>query len=89
MWKHLGYLLCPKRTKKQNSVGRFVINGKTLKNDKEIANAINTYFTNIGQDLSGEMIPTEQSFMDYLPIRVPKSISMKPMDDIEIVTEIT
>ena len=88
MWKHLGYLLCPKRTKKRNSVGRLVINGKTIKNDKEIANALNTYFTNIGQDLSGKIIPTEQSFMDYLPNRVPKSIFMKPMDDIEIATEI-
>ena len=88
MWKHLGYLLCPKRTKKQNSVGRLVINGKTIKNDKEIANALNTYFTNMGQDLSGKIIPTEQSFKDYLPNRVPKSIFMKPMDDIEIATEI-
>ena len=26
--------------------------------------------------------------MDYLPNRVPKSIFMKPMDDIEIATEI-
>ena len=88
MWKHLGYLLCPKRTKKQNSVGRLVINGKTIKNDKEIANALNTYFTNIGHDLSGEIIPTEQSFMDYLPNRVPKRIFMKPPDDIEIAIEI-
>ena len=77
-----------KRTKKQNSVGRLVINGKTIKNDKEIANALNTYFTNIGQDLSGKIIPTEQSFMDYLPNRVPKSILMKSTDDIEIATEI-
>ena len=88
MWKHLGYLLCPKRTKKQNSVGRLVINGKTIKNDNEIENAFNTYFTNIGQDLSGEIIPTEQLFMDYLPNRVPKSIFMKPMDDLEIAIEI-
>ena len=88
MWKHLGYLLCPKRSRKQNSVGRLVINGKTIKNDKEIANVLNTYFTNIGQDLSGEIIPTEQSFMDYLPNRVPISIFMKPTDDIEIATEI-
>ena len=48
MWKHLGYLICPKRTKKQNSVGRLVINGKTIKDNKEIANALDTYFTNIG-----------------------------------------
>ena len=75
MLKHLEYLLYPKRTKKQNSVERLVINGKTIKNEKEIANAINTYFTNIGQDLSGEIIPTEQSFLDYLPNRVPKIIS--------------
>ena len=87
-WKHLGYLLCPKRTKKQNLVGRFVINWKTIKNDQEIANALNTYVTNIGQDLSGEIILTELSFMDYLIIRAPKSFFMKPMDDIEIGTEI-
>ena len=58
------------------------------KNDKEIANALNTYFTNIGQDLSGEIIPTAQSFMDYLPNRLAESIFMKPTDDIEIATEI-
>ena len=88
MWKHLGYLLCPKRTKKQNLVRRLVINGKTTKNDKETANALNTYVTNTGQDLSDEILPTEQLFMDYLPNRVPKSIFMKPTDDIETVTEI-
>ena len=81
-------ILCPKRTKRQNSVGRLVTNGKTIKNDKEIANALNTYFTNIGQDLSGEIIPTEQSFMDYLPNIVPKGIFIKPTDVIEIATEI-
>ena len=86
--KRCGNILCPKRTKRQNSVGRLVINGKTIKNDKEIANALNTYFTNIGQQLSGEIILTEQSFMDYLPNRVPKSIFMKPTDDIEIATEV-
>ena len=53
-----------------------------------MADALHTYFTNIRQDLSGEIILTEQSFMDYLPNRVPKSIFMKPTDDIEIVTEI-
>ena len=78
MWKHAGYLLCPKRTKKQNTVGKLVINGKT-KSDKDIRN--------IGQDLSGEIIPTEQSVMEYLPNRVPISIFMKPTDDIEIATE--
>ena len=84
----LNIFFVQKEPKKQNSVGRLVINGKTIKNDKEMANALNTYFTNIGQDLSGEIIHTEQSFMDYLPNRVPESIFMKPTDDIEIATEI-
>ena len=57
------------------------------KNDKEIENALNTYFANIGQVSLGEIIPTEQSYMDYLPNRVPKSIFLKPKDDIEIATE--
>ena len=77
-----------KKNQKAKFSWKVVINGKTIKNDKEIANALNTYFTNIGQDLSGKIIPTEQSFMDYLPNRVPKSIFMKPTDDIEIATEI-
>ena len=90
--KRCGNILDPSLSKK-NQKAKFSWKAcnkwENNKYDKEIAIALSTYFTNIKQDLSGEIIPTEQSFMDYLPNRVPKSIFMKPLDDIEIATEIT
>ena len=53
------------------------IDGKEVKNETEVANEFNDYFSNVAQNLLNK-IPKEKSkkkhFRDYLGIRSPKSI---------------
>ena len=58
MWKHLGFLLNPNKNNSQNkkSVRKLNINGKTITEDKNIANAFNKYFANVGSILANKII---------------------------------
>ena len=59
MWKNLAPLLNPdKRDTKHKTVDKLVINGQTIYKDKEIASAVNNYFSNVGIELSKEVPDT-------------------------------
>ena len=54
MWKNLAPLSDPdKKGTKQKTVDNLVINGQTIYKDKEIANAFNNFFSDVGNELSG------------------------------------
>ena len=57
MWKELGNLLNTNKKKKSNSISKLIINNKELKNNKDIANALNKHFTAIGKSLAAKVIP--------------------------------
>ena len=53
MWKTLSSILYKKKNKpNQKSIHKLTINGKAVYNDKQIANAPNEYFSNVGNTLS-------------------------------------
>ena len=91
MWKNLARLLNPdKRGTKHKTVDKLVINGQTIYKDKEIANAFNNFFSNIGNELSKEVPDTnhQKSFKDYLPDPIKQSIYLKPITKSEIEQEL-
>ena len=47
-----------KRGTKHKAVDKLVINGQTIYKDKEIANAFNNFFSNVGNELSKEVPDT-------------------------------
>ena len=59
MWKYLAPLLNPdKRGTKHKTIDKLVINLQTIYKDKEIANAFNNFFSNVGNELSNEVPDT-------------------------------
>ena len=73
MWKHLGFLLNPNKNNSQNkkSVSKLNINGKTITKDKNIANAFNEYFANVGSNLANKIIqdqPLKSCYRNYFSL---------------------
>ena len=93
MWKHLGLLLNPNKNNSQNkkSVSKLNINGKTITEDKNITNAFNKYFANIGSNLANKIIQDQpqKSYRDYLSNPVTETIFLSPPNTEEISKEIS
>ena len=47
------------------SIGKLLINGKTITNDTEIANSLNDHFINIGYNLGRTIDTGSNSVKDY------------------------
>ena len=57
MWKTLSPIPNKKKNKSnQKSINKLTINGKAVFNDKQIANALNEYFPNVGNTLSKQQV---------------------------------
>ena len=90
MWKQLGYLLNTKNSKsKRNSVNKLIIDGKTVSNNKEVANALNSYFLNVGPNLTNKVNHSSASHKDYLLNPTTDTVFLTPTDSIEISEEIS
>ena len=79
-----------KRGTKHKAVDKFVINGQTIYKDKEIANAFNNFFSNVGNELSKEVSDTnhQKSSKHHLPDPTEQSIYLKPITEGEIEQEL-
>ena len=89
MWKYLGPILNPaKKGSKNNSIDKLVIDGVTIQNDKDIANALNNYFSNIENELSKQVPDVNTTFKDYMPDPIEKGVYLKPTNEAELGKEI-
>ena len=67
MWKTLSSILNKKKNKpNQKSINKLIINAKAVYNDKQIANALNEYFSSVGNTLSKQISNKNRSYKDYL-----------------------
>ena len=66
--------------KKDELPNKFVLNGDTLENPKDIANAFNDYFINIGPSLANQ-INTDHSFQEYLSETHASILSFHTIDE--------
>ena len=85
IWKQLGYLLNTKNSKsKRNLVNKLIIDDKTASNDKKIANALNSYFLNVGPNLANKVNHSSVSHKNYLLNHTTDTVFLTPTDSIEI-----
>ena len=87
--ERISNLLNSNRTNKNNSISKLIINNKELTNNKDIANALNTHFVTIGENLADKVIPQENnSFKAYLTDPIKCSLFLRPTNSDEIIKEI-
>ena len=65
------------------------INGAKIENKKEIANAFNSHFAKLGENLTPEIPQTSKDFRDYLPPPINDSIFIPPLDELQVFNIIT
>ena len=88
MWKTLSPILNRNKNSKPKSINKLNINGKNIYNDKDIADALNNYFANIGKNLSHQINNNNsRSFRNYLKNPVSESIFIKPTNYKEVEKE--
>ena len=68
LWKQLGPMINSKKKKHGNLINKIIKDGVTCSGANGIANALNTYFCGIGQELRFKFPNTDPSFTNYLPI---------------------
>ena len=82
MWKTLSPILNKKKNKpNQKSINKLIIDGKAVYNNKQIANALNEYFSSVGNTLSKQISNKNRSYKDYLKNPLPRSIYLTPTDE--------
>ena len=62
--------------------------GITFPDTKSIANALNSYFCEIGPELQSKFPNTAQSFMNYMPTNIAENYFLQPITAHEIKLEI-
>ena len=89
MWRKLGNLLNTSEKKNNNPISRIIVDNKILNNDKDIANALNTHFTQIGKNLANKVVSKEpHSYATYLTDPVNDSLFLRQTNDEELLNEI-
>ena len=89
LWEHMGQLLTPtKQARSSKSISKLLVSGKEISGDKQIANALNDYFANVGDNLASNIPTCTKSFKDYLKDPNPHSIFLQPTGSEEIIKEI-
>ena len=80
MWKTLSPILNKKKNKpNQKSINKLIINGKAVYNDKQIANALNEYFSSVGNTLSKQISNKNRSYKNCLKNPLLRSIYLTPI----------
>ena len=74
---------------KRNSVNKLIIDGKTVSNDKKIANALNSHFLNVGPNLANKVNHSSVSHKDCPLNPITDTNFLTPTDSTEISKEIS
>ena len=78
IWKGICQLITSKhKSKRQPSI--ITVKGKDLTNPKNITNAFNNFFTNIGPSLSKTIPQSKKNFKNFLDNSSLTSIVLKPV----------
>ena len=72
-----------KKTTKCTQV-KFNINGLLTSDGKEIVNAFNNYYTNIGSSLASHIPTSSKNPVDYITKNVVHSLFLRPVDNCEV-----
>ena len=62
---------------------KFIIDGKSVKNKKNVANAFNVYFASIGTDIAAKL-PTTEGYEEYLQLPERDKFKLREMDEEDV-----
>ena len=63
---------------------RFIIDGQSVRNKKNIANAFNVYFSSIGTEMA-DQLPEVAGYEEYLEKHPVSKFQLKPLEEEEVV----
>ena len=84
MWKHLGSILNPNKSKKQQRIPKLIINRKEITDDQDIADTMNDYFCTIGPTLVSKLPREDKNFNDFMTNKIEETIFLSPTSEQEI-----
>ena len=86
-WKAYGATLNPNKRKQQTILQKLIVDGKTLTDDKDIADGINNYFCTIGSKISSKIKSPGGHITDFLKNKI-NTFFISPVVEAEISREI-
>ena len=81
-WAGIKSIISINRNKFYN-ISHLTQNGKCIDNPEDIAQAFNTYFTNIAATIDSEIPRTRKSPLDYLGEKCEQTFSLSPTDSVK------
>ena len=87
-WKAYAAKLNPKKRKQQTKLQKLIVEGKTLTDDKDIADGINNYFCTIGSKISYKIKSPGGHFTDYLKNKINNTFFISPVVEAEVSREL-
>lgn len=84
LWDLFGHVMNAKRNKEKPKIRELKIKNKSISSDKDIANSLNKYFCNIGNDLAKKHDDDYTNYKKYLGPKVQESIVLKPTTALEV-----
>ena len=87
LWQIFGPVINPKRLKRKEKVAKLLVANNYLNENKDIADAFNTYFTSIGESLAAKIHETKD-FKDYLTEPNQRSFYLHPVTVNEVRVEL-
>ena len=88
MWKNLGSILNPNKSKKQQRIPKLMVNGKEITNDQDIADTMNDYFCTISPSLASKLPREDKKFNDFMTNKIEETIFLSPTSEQEMEKEI-
>ena len=84
LWEIAGTIINPSKLKKQTVIETIRYNGKLINEQAEIADAMNKFFSTIGENLA-KKIKTKVNFKSYLQNPNPHSMKLEQTDHEEVI----
>jgi hypothetical protein len=88
-WKAFGSTLNSSKRKSKSYLSKIEIDGKSLTNDCDIADAMNSYFSNVGNIISKKLGKAQGHFKDYLKNKLSNSFVLSPVTEHDILKELS
>ena len=84
----MGPVINPKKKRRGNYINKIIKDGKCMSDPHGIANALNEYFCNIGNELQAKFTNTDDQYLTYLPDDIMHNFFLQPITASQVKCEI-
>ena len=89
LWDTFRPILNVNKSKKSNQITKIMLNEKIETNNNKIAEGINEYFCEIGENLSNAIPCRDKNYKDYMPKSIQNTMFLSPVPESEVCDEIS